>query len=54
MTNASDSFLGSSEYLNYPLGANHLIGKVRGGRIVTDPGERGQTDLNNVVGQRVM
>ncbi|HSL52000.1 MAG TPA: hypothetical protein VK878_23265 [Candidatus Deferrimicrobiaceae bacterium] len=46
MTNASDSFLGSNEYLNYPLGANHLIGKVRGGRIVTDPVERVQTDIN--------
>ena len=46
MTNASDSFLGSKDYLNYPLGANHLIGKVRGGRIITDPVERVQTDIN--------
>lgn len=46
MTNASDSFFGSGESLSYPLGANHLIGRVRGGRIVTEPKEVAQTDIN--------
>lgn len=47
MTNASDSFFGSGEGLNYPLGSEaQWVGRVRGGRIITEPREQQQIDIN--------
>lgn len=47
MTNASDDFFGGGEGLNYPLGSEaQWLGKVRGGRIITEPKQIPQTNIN--------